>query len=72
MKKVKFKCNKHTNHFQRYCSNVYFVKRNQPSQKMLQYFVQTVRQDYFIVRPPAHYNGSEHSGNSNSPNLSKR
>ena len=24
------------------------------------------RQDYFIVRPPAHYNRSEHSGNSNS------
>ena len=24
------------------------------------------RQGYFIVRPPAHYNMSEHSGNSNS------
>ena len=24
------------------------------------------RQDYFIVRPPAHYNRSEHSDNSNS------
>ena len=24
------------------------------------------RQDYFIVRPPAHYNRSEYSGNSNS------
>ena len=24
------------------------------------------RQDYFIVRPPAHYSRSEHSGNSNS------
>ena len=24
-----------------------------------------IRQDYFIVRPPAHYNRSEHSGNSN-------
>ena len=24
------------------------------------------RQDYFIVRPPAHYNRSEHSGNSTS------
>ena len=24
------------------------------------------REDYFIVRPPAHYNRSEHSGNLNS------
>ena len=28
--------------------------------------VYKTRQDYFIVRPPAHYNRSEHSGNSNS------
>ena len=41
-------------------------QRNRQTERHTETETDKTRQDYFIVRPPAHYNMSEHSGNSNS------